>query len=227
MDKKGLNTNRDGELLENHDMCSECGGKCCKGTGCLYSTEDFVSLEYEDLLLELKKGNISIVFSPFVSKRLGIPFLYLRSRNVDRDIVDLISVPNRCSMLRDDGCYYDFNHRPEGGRNLIPGYQTSGGCYNKVPTEQLVLSWAPYQEYLSSYVRYFSSASVEEKLERDMVCFFHDVAQGDMDFEALEYCLIYVDALQETYPDIYQKYLNTYTNDKAIEKPFVKKLFER
>lgn len=71
-------------------------GFCCKKSGCDYATSDFDNLGINALYEKLVQGNISIV-SYLTFKRLGngmliaTPFLYLMARNVDRDVVDLLS----------------------------------------------------------------------------------------------------------------------------------------
>lgn len=97
------------EKNENLDICRQCGGRCCKKSGCDYSAKDFTDLSFKSLCEILSEGKISIVaFIKFKilhnGKNIADPFLYLRARNENRDIVDLVSMKTRCSQLGDDGC---------------------------------------------------------------------------------------------------------------------------
>ena len=110
---------------ENKELCSECGGYCCKKSGCDYYVSDFKRIDKNTILEALASEKISIV-SAFVFERLNddkivaTPFLYLRARNQDRDIVDLYSVKTTCMSLTETGCAYTYENRPGGGKNLIP-----------------------------------------------------------------------------------------------------------
>ena len=88
------------ERVENREICSKCGGKCCKKSGCDYSTKDFDDLSVNAIYQKLEEGNISIVaflnFNRLPNGRLACsPFLYLRARNTDRGVVDLLSFKKR------------------------------------------------------------------------------------------------------------------------------------
>ena len=49
------------ERVENREICGKCGGKCCKKSGCDYSTKDFNDLSVNAIYKKLEEGNISIV----------------------------------------------------------------------------------------------------------------------------------------------------------------------
>ena len=114
------------EKYENKDYCRNCGGYCCKKSGCDYWVDDFNDKSLKGLLEVLSSGNISIVsllkFQKLKNEKIvAVPFLCLRARNTDRDIVDLLSIKTTCSMLTENGCSYFLEDRPSGGVNLIPG----------------------------------------------------------------------------------------------------------
>ncbi len=73
------------EKIENKELCSKCGGRCCKKSDCDYAPKDFKSLGINDLYEKLEEGNISIVsvviLKKIKGKTLVTPFLYLRARN--------------------------------------------------------------------------------------------------------------------------------------------------
>lgn len=168
--------------LENRDLCSKCGGDCCKKSGCDYFPEDFSSLETKALLEILKEGNISIVsllrFEQLNDGRLvAVPLLYLRARNKDRDVVDLVSLKKPCSMLKENGCSYDLEHRPSGGVNFIP--QPDRKCYPNIAPDEVVRKWERYQRPLERIVKRITGMSVEAKLSEDVETLISDVIQGD------------------------------------------------
>ena len=72
------------EKNENLDICRECGGRCCKKSGCDYSAKDFSDLSFKALCEILSEGKISVVtFLKFKKmsngRTLAEPFLYLES----------------------------------------------------------------------------------------------------------------------------------------------------
>lgn len=164
---------------ENLDICSECGGRCCNKCGCDYAIVDFRDRTYKGLLEALAKGDKSIVaaldFKTMPSgKFIATPFLYLRARNTDRDIVDLVSMKTRCSLLNYDGCSHDYENRPFGGRNLIPSRKEDGPCMPDVEPLDYLMAWSPYQKQLRKIVKHYTGMSVEEKVSQDVENLFYD-----------------------------------------------------
>lgn len=164
---------------ENLDICQKCGGKCCIKCGCDYSAMDFDDHSYKALLKVLSKGDKSIVavmdFETLPNgKFIAIPFLYIRARNVNRDIIDLISMKTVCSQLVENGCNYDYEHRPFGGKNLIPSRHEDGPCRPKESPISIVSSWAPYQKQLGKIVRQYTGMTVSEKISCDVENLFFD-----------------------------------------------------
>lgn len=168
---------------ENMEMCAMCGGMCCMKSGCDYSAKDFKDCSYNTLTKELAKGNISIVCAlKFKEGRDYEYFLYLRARNMNRDIVDLISMKSRCSMLGDSGCIYDYKHRPEGGKNLIPRKDMDSDCIPDRDPKDIVMSWKPYQKVLKRIVLEYTGMSVEKKIRVDVENLFYDILMKKFDY---------------------------------------------
>ena len=46
---------------ENKELCSKCGGRCCKKSGCDYFVSDFKIIDKNTILKVLETGNVSIV----------------------------------------------------------------------------------------------------------------------------------------------------------------------
>ena len=164
---------------EDLNICRECGGMCCKKSGCDYAVGDFNDRSMNGLLEALAVGDKSIVsminFETLPNgKFIAVPFLYVRARNCDRDIVDLVSMKTTCSMLTDSGCSYDYDHRPFGGRNLVPRRRSEGPCRPDVNPLDKIMEWEPYQKQLRKIVKRFSGKSVEEKIREDVEQLFYD-----------------------------------------------------
>ena len=168
---------------EDKSICAECGGFCCKKSGCDYSPKDFDDLAINKLHEKLLEGNISII-AYLIFKRSGNgklyaePFLYLRARNVDRGIVDLVSYKKRCSMLKEDGCSYSIDKRPFGGVNLIPG---KNACIPEVEPYDIVMEWEKYQKILSRLVKRITGMSVDAKIREDVYNLFIQFLREDFD----------------------------------------------
>ena len=207
--------------LEDYDICRECGGKCCIKCGCDYSALDFDDLSYNKLCEILSEGKISIVsmvnFRKIPNgKTIADLFLYLRARNTDRDVVDLISMKTKCSLLTENGCSYSYDERPTGGKNLVP---VSGGrCYPNEDPYELMESWRPYQNSLRKVVKRYTGKSVESRAKEDVENLFYRVLCKDFagvaPLEMADLCG-FVPMLMEVYPDEVNKAKIKYNSQKC------------
>ena len=158
---------------EDMDLCSKCGGMCCKKCGCDYGITDFYDRTYNGLKESLDKGDKSIVavlnFKPLKNGGNIIePILYIRARNINRGVVDLISMKTSCAELMESGCMYDYEHRPLGGRNLKPRELELGGCYPIISRIDIMKQWVPYQKQLRKLVKHYTGMSVDKKISMDV-----------------------------------------------------------
>ncbi|MBE6148647.1 MAG: hypothetical protein E7167_04080 [Firmicutes bacterium] len=164
-------------IYENKELCAKCGGQCCKKGGCQYAPEDFENLKFDYLLGKLEEGYISIVsvldFQEFNGRIAAQPFLYVKARNVNRPIVDLLSMRTSCMSLTETGCKYDFEHRPSGGVNLIPG--ENGTCHWEKDPMEFIMMWQPQQKVLRKLVKRLTGQSVESQLREDAYNLFKDI----------------------------------------------------
>ncbi len=163
----------------NNEYCSNCGGKCCKKSGCDYFVEDFEVINKASLMQLLDSGNVSIVatldFRLLADSTLVCrPFLYLRVRNVERDVVDLFSFKRQCSMLSDTGCLYSPDKRPSGGLNLIPN-EDNTKCRPERDIVTEIAKWEPYQNILGKLVKRYTGMSVDERFRQDVEQVFVDI----------------------------------------------------
>lgn len=165
------------EINENKEVCKNCGGRCCKKSGCDYWPSDLPDKTYKGILKFLENGKVSIVammnFKRINGKLCNFPFLYLRERNTGRDIVDLLSMKTPCSNLTEHGCSYTYEERPSGGKNLTPS--KDGLCYPKEDNLQKVLEWSPYQKQLEKIVKRYTGLSIDNKIKEDVVTLLTDI----------------------------------------------------
>ena len=165
------------EINENKEVCKNCGGRCCKKSGCDYWPSDLPDKTYKGILKFLENGKVSIVammnFKRINGKLCNFPFLYLRGRNTGRDVVDLLSMKTPCSNLTEHGCSYTYEERPSGGKNLTPS--KDGLCYPKEDNLQKVLEWSPYQKQLEKIVKRYTGLSIDNKIKEDVVTLLTDI----------------------------------------------------
>lgn len=194
---------------EKKNLCKKCGGKCCKKSGCDYFVSDFLEINEEVLIKKLDEGETSIVGALYpISDSEGylsfIPFLYLRARNIGRDIVDILSFKRQCMLLTDNGCPYPLEKRPGGGAALIP--QRFRKCYRDEDPLIETSKWEPYQQLLSSLVVRYSGMSVDEIFKRDIEQVLYETMIEDfagIDKEELNDMLQAVPLLATCFPKQY------------------------
>lgn len=147
----------------NSKICSECGGECCKRCGCHFSPDDFKEISFKILKKEIEKGYISIdyVDGEMIYRSLGV--YILRARNAGRPIFDTGYIrESGCILLSDKGCKLDYEHRPSGGRLLIPTKNTTKFlfgehriCSSTYGIEECCYEWMPHQEIIYELINYF------------------------------------------------------------------------
>lgn len=172
--------------LEDKKICERCKGECCKKSGCDYSTDDFSDLSMKALEEILKEGKTSIVAAIGTKrtkngKKFIVPYLYLRARNMNRGVVDLISLKSRCSLLTETGCSYTIEDRPSGGINLIPS-RIKGHCYPLRSPLEIVEGWEKYQDTLAKMVKRLTGKTVDSKLKEDTENLAYDIMMGNFDY---------------------------------------------
>lgn len=207
---------------ENLSICQKCGGMCCKKSGCDYSADDFDNCSYNNLVKELSKGDKSIVcYMKFKEESPGVityePFLYLRARNNDRDIIDLVSIKTGCSLLLPNGCSLDYKHRPMGGRNLKPVDPSEGACMPLMNPMGIVQSWKVHQKTLKRLVITFSGKSVNAKIKEDVENLFYDVYTKDLSSispKELEDIKGFIPLLIKAFPDELNNAVIRYNKNK-------------
>lgn len=146
------------EKYINYAMCKECGGVCCKQNGCIYLPKDFKSLEASEIIKELDKGTISISGQPVnfsMDKWTYIP--YLRARNRDSEIVDLITNGGPCINLTASGCNLSEDNRPSCGLLVKP--TIIGGPCEKI-AKNLGMEWLEYSNVLEDLIKFYTDKNM-------------------------------------------------------------------
>lgn len=144
----------------NYEMCKKCGGVCCKENGCIYLPQDFNNLDFESLKKVLDEGNVSISGQPIQFYGNAWTFLlYLRARNQNADIVDLITSGGPCKLLTSTGCSLGENDRPSLGLAIKP-VTVGGPCSKTFSQDQVVDAWMDHSEVLSNLVQYYTKKDV-------------------------------------------------------------------
>lgn len=162
---RSIKKNYDISSVTNAEICSQCGGKCCKKCGCHFSPDDFQEISFDFLKQEIEKGYISIdyVDREIILEDFGM--FILRIRNQKSPIVDVENYTrNPCILLTEKGCKLDYEHRPTGGKLLIPDNNLknfeSPQCHSYYDIDDCCHEWKPYQEILYQLVKYFKNKDI-------------------------------------------------------------------
>lgn len=150
------------------EICKKCGGQCCRTCGCEFSPDDFKEISFEYLKGEMEKGYISITYVDGESVFEDFGIYILRMRNKDRPVIDLESAPNQCIIWnKDTGCPFDYEHRPSGGKLLVPTEEVCEGLFmdiKKCHTDYTMIlccyEWKPHQRVLLKLVDYFKDRDI-------------------------------------------------------------------
>lgn len=211
--------------LEDKKICERCKGECCKKSGCDYSTDDFQDLSMKALEEILKEGKTSIVAAIGTKRakngnKFIVPYLYLRARNMNRGVVDLISLKSRCSLLTETGCSYTLENRPSGGVNLIPS-RIKGHCYPLKNPLEIVAGWEKYQVLLAKMVKKITGKTVDNKLRENTENLAYDIMMGNFDYvtdREKEEIIPLLQQLADIYPSEVKKGVERARKEQAVLK---------
>ncbi len=151
----------------NSEICEGCG-QCCKRCGCYFSPDDFEEISFEFLKKEIEKGYISIEFYDGEASMQNIGVYILRIRNQGRGIVDSCRKDISCILLGENGCKLDYQHRPSGGKLMIPEkkfFINSVGkkqrnCRMSYTIIDCCYEWLPHKRILAELVDYFKHKDI-------------------------------------------------------------------
>lgn len=138
------------ENNENPEICSKCGGKCCKNFAGAYHPHDFDELKtVEDFERILIDGKISIDWYEGFTED-DQPGYFLRPRHVGGDVIDP-SWGAQCIHLTDTGCELSFNERPYFCKKLEP--HASNKCSEPDIKHRYAEAWFKYHNLLKALRR--------------------------------------------------------------------------
>lgn len=146
------------EKYIDYEMCKKCGGACCKQNGCVYMPKDFEKMDFSYLRDVLEKGKVSIsgqAINFYGNMWTYIP--YLRARNKDADIVDLITNGGPCINLTENGCCLSEEERPTFGLLVKP--TKIGGPCEKINSDSAI-NWLDYSEVLEKLIKYYTNKDI-------------------------------------------------------------------
>ena len=151
----------------NYEMCQKCGGICCKENGCIYLPGDFKTMDINYIISLLNEGNISISGQFYQIGDKAFSFLpFLRARNKDADIVDLITLGGPCKLLTPNGCKLDASKRPALGLLVTPT-KIGGPCKKQYKIED-AFKWLEYSNLLELLIIHYTKNKMSEQLKQDL-----------------------------------------------------------
>lgn len=150
------------EFTFDHIQCRICGGRCCKKTGCFFSPKDFKNMTFDKMKRIMQKGYISIVEIKEEQSGLENPVYALKIRNNGEHIVEPEpGIYEGCIVLEKDGCPFDDEDRPYGGKALIPELLTGRSCAKGYSFRQVAEDWYPHQKLLIELIKEFDGKDIK------------------------------------------------------------------
>lgn len=145
----------------NKDVCSKCGGRCCKTCGCHISPYEISFLTSNEIIQLIdNSGCISIDWwegNPKSGGEYGKKFFYLRIRNKGAGVIDP-TWGGECLLLTDTGCMLPTEYRPKCGRLLKPDLE--GHCDSDYTKQKCAIEWMPYNHILEKVYCHYCDKEV-------------------------------------------------------------------
>lgn len=149
-------------VYQDADLCTPCGGQCCKQSPGLMTPEDAGLHEGPEKLKNLLLSKLYVLdwyegdprYISFMDPRSEHSGVY-RLRPVGatpflgyRGVVDRAWLGGRCTFLTDTGCSLPRDDMPAQCKGLQPAF---GACTmpEEVNTQSIAIAWLPYQNILS------------------------------------------------------------------------------
>jgi len=141
-------------MFVNKEICSACGGKCCKDIPGCYYPEDFnMENGYSKLKEALKTGKIAIDWwegDPREGKDEYTRGYFVRpaTKWMEGVLYDP-SWGGECIFLTNSGCQLEEDKRPLNCRKLEPG---ADKCipHDGVSKRDAAIAWLPYYDFLDN-----------------------------------------------------------------------------
>ncbi len=151
------------------NVCSPCGGKCCKHMPGEYMPDDFAESDMIARISEgLKSGTMSIDWwEGDPEGDLGVREAYYLRPSVKRYenfIFHGAWGGAECSQLTENGCNLSFEDRPSGCKALVPGHNgygcTTASGFGK---RAAVIAWKQHRTLLLQIANSIQSETIESK----------------------------------------------------------------
>lgn len=170
------------------DCCKNCGCAFSPDDIYVLANDFSREERIKYLIAFIKRGNVSIDHhrlsseSGAIDKSKIVPFLsfkelskmeiisyeklmqgqgclYLRTRNVNRPIIDIFHTENEsvpCKLWDSKtGCRLRYNKRPKGGRLLKPKINIDDYCIHAYNELNAAIDWYPYQDIMYEVYKHF------------------------------------------------------------------------
>jgi len=153
------NTVKLSEKYFNYQMCSACGGKCCKHIAGSYWPEDFKEPITTDFILSLlNNGKFAIDWweGDATGGDLDVTY-FLRPRHKNEGAVNGSWGGECINFTEGIGCSLSEENRPYQCRTLIPNYKNGiVDCADlpedKAGKQDCAIAWYPYQSIISEVI---------------------------------------------------------------------------
>lgn len=132
---------------ENKEICTDCGGRCCKNYPGATVPADFGE-DRDSILAALSSGKYTLDYCDYVE---GVRALLVRPAIVGNEGMLLdFNNSGRCTFLTDVGCSLGYSQRPTVCRDLEP--VAEAGCQSNWSKGKASLAWESYWLWLEELI---------------------------------------------------------------------------
>lgn len=150
-------------MFENKEICSKCGGQCCKSMPGIFSPDDFEEVSINTLLPLLKTGKYTFESQFFKNK--CVYFLRPSVRNFEgciRSGRSSFYTSGSCTFLTDLGCELSAEKRPYECKNLEPNNNKDQKCkFHGINNDKTILKWNKYQDLIEEILHKYEKEIFE------------------------------------------------------------------
>ena len=145
---------------ENKEICSECGGECCKKLPCTVFPGDLNFIN-EEILTEMVKGKYCFDYwegNPTNDNKyddVTAYFIRPKCKHETNKIVDA-SWGGECVFLTPKGCQLHKSIRPSEGKALIPTPKRPCIGIGGWDKREASILWLPHNELITKIIKKFS-----------------------------------------------------------------------
>ena len=135
----------------NCNLCSSCGGRCCKDGACGLMPVDIPKLTVQGIIEQLRSGKYSITFFCLeIVEGVVEAIPMMTAREVRAGTVNNSLFHRPCSLLTPNGCALSEEDRPTQALLFIP--RPNNMCRSLLNSEDVLSAWLPYQRILEEVV---------------------------------------------------------------------------